>query len=99
MNTPYNLQIIFGIVATMVVAGSWWYAAFSLSDQWILYALAVVATIGWLLSGAIILLAQTHQSAASLALISQFRGVVGLFNAALYVVFASWLVSRLQNNK
>jgi hypothetical protein len=79
-----------------VIAGAWWYAAFRLSSHWILFALAIIATIGLILTAAIIFLAQSRQFQSYLTPLSDLRTILAVLEAGAYVIFVDWLVARVK---
>jgi hypothetical protein len=98
MSTPLSFQLLFGIFASMVVAGAWCYIAVRLPFHWITYALALVATAGAFLSLGIVVLAQSHQSLILVSSLAFLRTGLGVLNALLYVAFAAWITSGTKTN-
>jgi hypothetical protein len=98
MSAPLNFQLVFGVLTSLVIAGAWWYVALRLPFHWILYALAVTATIGTFISFGIIVLVQSHQSLVLLSPLSYLQTLVGVLDAGLYVVFAAWITSGTKPN-
>jgi hypothetical protein len=94
MSNAYQIQATIGIVTSGIIAGAWWYAALRLSSYWILYALAMVATLLTLLSATLFFLVQSRAQPALLPAISHVQILLRVLDAALYVVFAGWLLSR-----
>jgi hypothetical protein len=94
MSHAYQIQATVGIITGVIIAGAWWCAALRLASYWILYALAMVATLLMLFSAAISFLVQSRTQAALLPAIAQVQILLRVLDATLYVVFAGWLVSR-----
>ncbi len=94
MYSPLTLQFAFGILASLLVAGGWWYIALRLPYHWLLYGLALLATIGTLISIALAMVLEAHQSLALVGPLSKLRTAVGVFDSILFVAFAGWLTSR-----
>jgi hypothetical protein len=95
-----HLQLYSGVVSGLIVAAAWWYVAIRLSYHWVLYALAIVATVAAVLFLAFALLTLTPQPMRSypvmhlLSLLGILRVGISLVNAALYIIFAGWITSR-----
>ncbi len=98
MHSPFALQFASGILAGLLIAGSWWYIALRLPYHWVLYALAMMATIGTAISIAIAVLVQAHQSLNLIAPLSQLRTGVGVLDAIFYIAFAGWITSRAKSS-
>lgn len=89
----YQVETLIRLLASAVIAGCWWFAAIRLQKYWVLYALAAVATIGPLLSSGMVFISQMMpRGSSSIAALSHIWVALTIFDAVLFVLFASWLV-------
>src|SRR4051795_4035720 len=93
----YQVQMVVGLISACVIAGAWWYAALRLSYHWILFALAIVASVTAMLSLAFFALMLSPSTNSLIGMVSHFHIVVNIAEAVLYVIFAGWLVRQCQN--
>jgi hypothetical protein len=93
MSSPLNLQFVFGIFTSLLIAGAWWYIALRLPYYWLLYALAILSTIGAVISIVITVVLQSHGPYALMAPLSLLHTAVAVLDAILYVAFAAWITS------
>ncbi|MEO8053470.1 MAG: hypothetical protein ABI833_23980, partial [Acidobacteriota bacterium] len=97
MRSPLIFQFAVGILTSMLVAGSWWYVAVRLPYHWVLYALAMLATIGAVISVGMVVTLQSHANQFLIPLLSQLRTGISLLEGILYVLFAVWITSRARS--
>jgi hypothetical protein len=70
-----------------------------LQRLWILYGLAVVATIGTLLCIVIEWIVVSQQSLAFMVTLLHVQPIIGVADALLYILFVCWLVRHFQNSR
>jgi hypothetical protein len=90
----FQVETLIRLLASITIASCWWFAAIRLQKHWILYALAIITTVGPLLSGSMIAMTQmSGSSSGSFTFFSAIQTLLALTTAVLYIVFAGWLVS------
>ena len=94
MDFVYQIQMVVSLLASLIIAGAWWYAALRLSSHWVLFALAIVASISALLALAFLLLMQTPATNTILPAVSHMHILVNIADSVLYIIFAGWLVRQ-----
>jgi hypothetical protein len=92
----FQIETVIRLFVGIIIAGCWWFAAIRLQKHWILYAIAIIATIGPVLSASMIALTQVSATGASYSMFSVLQTLLAVTNAVLYVIFAGWLVRFAQ---
>src|SRR5689334_8636378 len=88
----FQVETLIRLFVGIIIAGCWWFAAIRLQKHWILYAIAIMTTIGPILSASMIALTQVSGNGASYSMFSVLSTLLAIANAVLYVIFAGWLV-------
>jgi len=94
MNASEHIETLVGLLTSAVIAGAWWFAAIRFRRQGLLYGLAVVATIGTLLSFAIALVVDFSTRIDTMHTLLHFQPVCDIADAVLYILFVCWLVRQ-----
>ena len=94
MDFVYQIQMVVSLLTSLIIAAAWWYAALRLSSHWVLFALAIVASVSALLALAFLLLVQTPATNSILPAISHLHILVNIADSVLYIIFAGWLVRQ-----